>query len=392
VGVDSHMAVICTVKILLIEDNLAEARLLQEFLRPDKNNDFHLVHVKRLAEALQEINQNTYDVILLDLTLPDSQGLASLAALINYAPNLPVVVLTNTNDDELALEAVRSGAQDYLVKRLVKPEVLVRSLRHAIERKHALETLRAVNHTLEMKVQERTDELVKVQELSQSKSEFVSMLSHDIRNPLNTILLVAGLLQNSDDKLPKEKKLSHFQLMRSAIKNVAQLLDEVMFIGKADTGNLPCELIAIDLELFCHQLVQEMQLSLGEEHPTIIFSSYGEIGEVMCDESLLQHILGNLLSNAIKYSPPNSTVRFDLIAQEKTIIFRIQDEGYGIPEEDQHRLFQPFHRATNVGRIPGNGLGLAIVKKCVETHGGQITFHSRQGVGTTFTITLPLHR
>lgn len=95
----------------------------------------------------------------------------------------------------------------------------------------------------------------------------------------------------------------------------------------------------------------------------------------------------------LKYSPPNSTVRFDLIAQEKTIIFRIQDEGYGIPEEDQHRLFQPFHRATNVGRIPGNGLGLAIVKKCVETHGGRITFHSQVGgVGTTFTVTLPLHR
>ncbi|MBO3457874.1 hybrid sensor histidine kinase/response regulator [Aetokthonos hydrillicola Thurmond2011] len=386
------MAVICTVKILLIEDNLAEARLLQEFLIPAKTNDFHLVHVKRLAEALQEISHNTYDVVLLDLTLPDSQGLASLAALIRYAPNLPIVVLTNTNDDELALEAVRSGAQDYLVKRLVKPEVLIRSLRHAIERKQALEKLRAVNHTLEMRVQERTDELVKVQELSQSKSEFVSMLSHDIRNPLNTILLVAGLLQSSDDKLPKEKKLSHFQLMRSAIKNVAQLLDEVMFIGKADTGKLECELIAADLELFCHQIVQEMQLSLCEERPTIIFSSFGEIGEVMCDESLLQHILTNLLSNAIKYSPPNSTVRFDLIGQEKTIIFRIQDEGYGIPEEDQHRIFQPFHRATNVGRIPGTGLGLAIVKKCVETHGGNITVHSEVGVGTTFTVTLPLNR
>jgi signal transduction histidine kinase len=384
------MAVLCSVKILLIEDNLAEARLLQEFLRPAKSHDFSLVHVKRLAEAFQEISQNTYDVILLDLTLPDSQGLASLAALIKYAPNLPIVVLTNTNDDELALEAVRSGAQDYLVKRQVKAEVLIRSLRYAIERKQALETLRAVNHTLEMRVQERTDELVKVQELSQSKSEFVSMLSHDIRNPLNTILLVAGLLQNSDDKLPKEKKLSHFQLMRTAIKNVAQLLDEVMFIGKADTGKLQCELSPINLKVFCHQLVQEAQLSLGEEHLNIIFSSFGEIGEVMCDESLLRHILGNLLSNAIKYSPSDSTVRFDLIGHEKTVIFRIQDEGLGIPEEDQHRLFQPFHRATNVGRIPGTGLGLAIVKKCVEAHGGKIAVHSEVGVGTTFTVTIPL--
>jgi signal transduction histidine kinase len=384
------MAVTCSVKILLIEDSLAEARLLQEFLRPAKSNEFNLVHVKRLAEALQEISQNTYDLILLDLTLPDSQGLASLATLINYAPNLPIVVLTNTNDDELALEAVRWGAQDYLVKRQVKAEVLIRSLRHAIERKQALETLRAVNHTLEIRVQEQTDELVKVQELNQSKSEFVSMLSHDIRNPLNTILLVAGLLQNSDDKLSKEKKLSHFQLMRSAIKNVAQLLDEVMFIGKADAGKLSFEPVSIDLDSFCHQLVEEARLSIDEKHITIIFSSFCKIGEALFDENLLRHILGNLISNAIKYSPSNSTVRFDLIGQEKTVIFRIQDEGIGIPEEDQQQLFQPFHRATNVSGIPGNGLGLAIVRKCVETHGGKISVHSEVGVGTTFTVTLPL--
>ncbi len=375
---------------LVIEDSLAEARLLQEFLRPAKSNEFNLVHVKRLAEALQEISQNTYDLILLDLTLPDSQGLASLATLINYVPNLPIVVLTNTNDDELALEAVRWGAQDYLVKRQVKAEALIRSLRHAIERKQALETLRAVNHTLEIRVQEQTDELVKVQELNQSKSEFVSMLSHDIRNPLNTILLVAGLLQNSDDKLSKEKKLSHFQLMRSAIKNVAQLLDEVMFIGKADAGKLSFEPVSIDLDSFCHQLVEEARLNIDEKHITIIFSSFCKIGEALFDENLLRHILGNLISNAIKYSPSNSTVRFDLIGQEKTVIFRIQDEGIGIPEEDQQQLFQPFHRATNVSGIPGNGLGLAIVRKCVETHGGKISVHSEVGVGTTFTVTLPL--
>jgi signal transduction histidine kinase len=124
----------------------------------------------------------------------------------------------------------------------------------------------------------------------------------------------------NDDKLPKEKKLSHFQLMRSAIKTVAQLLDEVMFIGKADTGKLHCELSENNLELFCRQLVKEAQISLGEENITIIFSSFSVSSETLFDESLLQHILGNLLSNAIKYSPANSTVRFDLIGQDKVII------------------------------------------------------------------------
>ncbi|KAB8317596.1 hybrid sensor histidine kinase/response regulator [Tolypothrix campylonemoides VB511288] len=383
------MAASDSVKILLIEDNLAEARLLQEFLKQAKSHEFSLVHVKRLREALQELCKGTYDVILLDLTLPDSQGLASLAPLITQAPSLPIVVLTNTNDDELALEAVRRGAQDYLVKRQVNSDLLIRSLRYAIERKQVLETLRAVNEKLEIRVQERTAELVKVQEISQFKSEFVSMISHDIRSPLNTIQLIAGLLQNSGDKLPKEKKVSHFQLIRSAIKNMAQLLDEVSFIGRADSGKLYCEFHPLDLENFCRQLVEEAQVSTQQKRLTLIFTSVGEFGEALWDESLLRHILNNLLSNAIKYSSLGGTVRFQLIAQQKTVIFQIQDEGIGIPKEDQQQLFHPFHRASNVGKIPGTGLGLAIVKKCVETLNGEISVHSEVGVGTTFAVTLP---
>jgi signal transduction histidine kinase len=127
--------------------------------------------------------------------------------LINQAPSTPIIVLTNTNDEELAIEAVRQGAQDYLVKRQVNPDFLLRSVQYAIAREQVLEQLRTVDQALETRVEEKTAELVKAQELYQFKSEFVSMLSHDIRNPLNTILLAAGLLQNSDDKLTKEKKL-----------------------------------------------------------------------------------------------------------------------------------------------------------------------------------------
>ncbi|MDZ8133745.1 MAG: hybrid sensor histidine kinase/response regulator [Nostoc sp. DedQUE04] len=384
------MVVSYSVKILLIEDNLASARLLQEFLMQAQSQEFTLVHVMRLGEALQELSQCNYDVILLDLTLPDSQGLSSLPPLIDRAPSIPIVVLTNTNDEELAIEAVRQGAQDYLVKRQVNVDVLVRSLRYAIERKQVLESLRTVNETLQTRVEERTAELVKANELNQFKSEFVSMLSHDIRNPLNTILLAAGLLQNQDERLTKEKKQNHLQMIRSAIKNMAQLLDEVTFIGKADSGRLGFEVICLDLEAFCRQMVDEVRLIANDKHLTLVFASFGQLDEALWDESLLRHILGNLLSNAIKYSLPGGIVRFELIGQEKAVIFRVQDWGIGIPQENQKRLFQPFRRADNVGNIPGTGLGLAIAKKCVDAHGGEIVVNSQVGVGTTFTVTLPL--
>ncbi|GAB4233685.1 MAG: response regulator [Elainellaceae cyanobacterium] len=151
--------------VLLIEDNLAEARLLQEFLKGAIFNRFHVVHVQRLQESLGQLEAQPFHVILLDLTLPDSHGLASLDRLITSAPSIPIVVLTNTNDDELAVQAVRHGAQDYLVKRHVNQDILVRSLRYAIERKQASEALREANEVLEARVQERTAELAHANEL-----------------------------------------------------------------------------------------------------------------------------------------------------------------------------------------------------------------------------------
>ncbi|MGD1853337.1 MAG: response regulator [Leptolyngbyaceae cyanobacterium] len=148
-----------SIQVLLIEDSAADARLLQEFLRETLRDEFELTHVERLGKALQQLQAGGYDVILLDLTLPDSDGLSSLNTLLGQTPSTPVVVLTNTNNPELAVDAVRQGAQDYLIKRQMHPEVLVRSLHYAIERKQQAEALRTANGELEHRVQARTQEL-----------------------------------------------------------------------------------------------------------------------------------------------------------------------------------------------------------------------------------------
>lgn len=385
---------ISSVKILLIEDSLAEARLLQEHLKSAKFQQFRLVHVQRLAKAIEELEHDRdaphhFDVILLDLTLPDSQGLASLEPLMRQAPNLPIVVLTNTNDDALAIEAVRLGAQDYLVKRQVNSDLLARSLCYAIERKQAAKTLREVNEALALENQKRMAELLRVKELNQLKSEFVSTIAHDFRNPMNTILLCSGLLQTSGDRLTEEKKLKHFRLMQSAIKNMAQLLDEVSLMSQSDSGKLECQFRSIDLVEFCWQLVENFQLGLGEKHElTFVTEAKAIVG--LWDESLLHHILGNLLMNAIKYSPESRQVQFELIGEANQVIFRIRDWGIGIPPVALPKLFQPFYRASNVEEIPGTGLGLAIAKKCTEAHGGTISVESEVGTGTIFSVTLPL--
>jgi signal transduction histidine kinase len=384
-------------KILLIEDNLAEARLFQEFFKEIKSQEFDLVHVQKLQNGINKLNSEAYDLILLDLDLPDSHGLSSIPKLLDKDPNTAIIVLTNTNDTELAIEAVRQGAQDYLVKRQVKPDILVRSCKYAMERKRVLEQLRTINQKLETTVEERTTELLKAQEINHLKSEFVSMLSHDIRNPLNTILLAAGLLQKQNKELEKHNKelandgeINHLQLIRTAIKNVSALLDEALLIGQSDSGKLSYKPHILYLEELCYELVAEAQLSAKEKHLNLIFTSYKHHLEFLGDGTLLRQIVSNLLNNAIKYSIPGGTVLFELIKQEKTVILKFQDQGIGITEADQKQLFQPFHRGENVGTIPGTGLGLAIVKQCVAAHGGDITVNSQLGVGSIFTVNLPI--
>ena len=156
-----------SVKILLVEDNPVQARLLKEYLKGFKGTIFDLVWVQRLKEALTHLKEEDreFDLILLDLTLPDSQGLETLHPLINCSLNLPIVVLTNTNDHELAVEAVRQGAQDYLVKRQVNTEVLVRSIRYAIERKQSSAALRQAKEDLEIRVRQRTADLEQANQL-----------------------------------------------------------------------------------------------------------------------------------------------------------------------------------------------------------------------------------
>ena len=231
--------------------------------------------------------------------------------------------------------------------------------------------------------------LAKEKELSEIRTRFISMVSHDFRTPLSIIRSSANILESYFDRMDEERKASHFSKIQMQIDRMVALLNDVLTISQADAGKTPFNPVMLDLDQCCGKLADEFQSAPDMKH-TLVYTYSGEPIPALIDEKLLQQAIINLLTNAFKYSPPGSSVYWDLSFDKDNAIIRIQDNGIGIPEADLPHLFEPFHRAGNVGTTEGTGLGMAIVKRSVEAHGGMISCESQVGVGTTFTVRLPL--
>lgn len=229
--------------------------------------------------------------------------------------------------------------------------------------------------------------LEKARELNQLKTRFVAMTSHEFRTPLSTILSSSELLQHYGHKMPATECAALWKSIADSVRRMTSMLDDVLVIGRGDSGEFDLEIAPLDLKEFCDALVVEFRRTLPEKNQI----AYGAppAGSLPMDEKLLRHILVNLLSNAIKYSPAGGTIVFNVRTERDAITLVVGDEGIGIPQADLPRLFETFHRATNVGNISGTGLGLAIVKKSVDNLGGTIHVDSQEGRGTTFTVTIP---
>ncbi|MFN9466225.1 MAG: PAS domain S-box protein [Pseudanabaena sp.] len=255
-------------------------------------------------------------------------------------------------------------------------------------------TLRVMVNARDITERKRLDEiwlaLEREKELSALKTRFFSMASHEFRTPLSTALAAAQVLENSQQEWDNtEKRLRNLHRIQDSVRNMVQLLDDILTINRAETGKLAFNPKSLALEAYCRHFVEEMQLNAGNLHH-LTFSCQGKSQHVCLDEKLLQSMLSNLLSNAIKYSPQGGNISLSLQFQSGNLIIKVQDQGIGILMEDQKQLFEHFHRGKNVKTISGTGLGLVVVKKCVDLHQGNISIRSEVGRGTTCVINIPL--
>ncbi len=231
--------------------------------------------------------------------------------------------------------------------------------------------------------------LERERELNELKSNFVSLVSHEFRTPLEIIMSSTDNLDRYHERLPAEKRQQLLQSINKAVRRMAGMMEEVLVLGRLEADRVSFTPAPLDLTSLLQRICDEMESATNGRCPIQLQIS-GATALANGDESLLRYIFTNLLSNAVKYSASEATVEFVVSRENDTAICRVIDRGCGIPEADQKRLFQAFHRGSNVEQIPGTGLGLLIVQRCVELHGGEISFTSVEGQGTTFTVRLPL--
>ncbi|GAB1544421.1 hypothetical protein NUACC21_70970 [Scytonema sp. NUACC21] len=357
-------------RILIVEDERIVAKDISKRL---KNLGYVVVAaVSSGEEAIEKAAETRPDLVLMDIRLKGKMDGIKASEQIRAEFNIPVIFLTAYADEKTLQRAKVTEPFGYIVKPFDERE-LYAAIEVALRRRMSEEAVRVA--------------LNKEKELSELKSRFWSMVVHEFRRPMTSILASAQLLEHHSPELPEVKKREYLYLIQESVRAMENLLNDVLAVGKAEGGKLEFAPALLDLENFCQGLVEEMQFSADQSH-RIIFTNHDECTTACLDQKLLWHILSNLLSNAIKYSPQASNIYLELFCPNGEVIFQVKDTGIGIPREEQEYVFKPFHRGENVGKIPGTGLGLTLVKKCLDLHGGEITVQSEVGVGTTFTVKL----
>jgi signal transduction histidine kinase len=387
--------------VLIVDDTIYNIQLLSLMLI---RQGYKVYQATSGLEALDKVNEQLPDIILLDIRMPDINGYEVCTRLKSnpITKDIPIIFISSIEEPSEKVEAFSVGGVDYISKPFQLIEVLARIETHlrlcSLQKK-----LQEQNEQLQLSAEVLSRSLKHERELSQMKTDFISVVSHEFRTPLTTIQSASELLEYYE--WTKEEKVEQLHQIQSEVKHMTALMEDVLFLSRSNTNKAKINLTKFDLLSFISQFLRQMQRTFAQEYTlnsSIYISSSNTSIEnlhfqndlptliVKMDEKLLRQILTNLLTNAIKYSPQNKIVDFRLTVEQDQVVFVISDHGIGIPEEDLEHLFGAFHRGKNVGILPGTGLGLSIVKNCIDIHDGSISVESQLDIGTKFTVVLPI--
>ncbi len=365
-------------QVLLVADKPGDADLVRLRLLESKRK-FHVNCVTRLSDALACLEVETPSLVLLDPNLSDSHGAETIRRITQKAPNVPVVILSGHDDDELAMKAVRQGVQDYLVKGDVTCKHMERSIRYAVERK---ELMRALEITRQQKLE--------------LKDQFLSHVSHELRTPLTSIYQYVTLLLDGLAGPLAPNQTDHLKSVLKSVNQLHAMIRDLLQATRADSGKLRIEQRCIDIGSLIQQAMAMMRPTADESRVRLEVVLDQTIPLVYADPDRALEVLINLIDNAIKFTPADGsvTVKASIVETDRSAVYlSVTDSGRGIPSEGISQVFDRLYQDPNAidGNKSGLGLGLYIAKEIVIRHGGRMWVASELGAGSTFSFTLPLY-
>jgi signal transduction histidine kinase len=378
-----------TIRILLVEDNPGDARLIREMLNEPGSCKYDLTHLESMKKAVTHLVANAVDIVLLDLGLPDANGLGAVQQAHAVATAVPIVVMTGLDDELLAAQALHEGAQDYLIKGQVEPHAFLRSLRYAIERQR-----------MQAELIKASEELKKLDEM---KSNFISIAAHELRTPLTSIKNAVDLILTEKTGEITGNQEQFLLMAQRNINRLADLIGDLLNISKIESGKFELLLTKIDLK----KLIESVLITLGpladKKSLPLNLNYSADLPALSADVGKIEQVLINLINNSIKFTSTSGVITIDVHQMENVpnmpdgvlgyVEISVADTGMGIPEEHKTHLFEKFYQvegALSQKERGGSGLGLAISRGIIEAHGGKIWFESNEGKGSKFNFTLPI--
>jgi signal transduction histidine kinase len=360
-------------RVLLIEDDAVDADYLRELLSEIKSVEPELMLAGKLSAGLERLARENIDIVLLDLGLPDSIGIETFIRVHTPYPDIPIVVLTGLHDEELAISALRSGAQDYLVKGQTDSSLLLKSLLYAIERNRLFAELE--------------NNLREIRKLERERNNILSMFAHDIMNAIAPSIgfltrILSGRAQNPNADL---------ELIRDSLTDAEHLLANFIEFSKFEAQKYIPKPGPLEIDVVISRQIESARMKADEKNITIASEiSAKPLPQVAADEAMINRVVANLLDNAIKYTKPEGMVNVKVFNRDRDILVQVLDTGIGIPDDHITFIFDAFYRSTSDQR--GSGLGLSIARTIIEAHGGNIWAESVPGKGSSFSFTLPKRR
>lgn len=407
------------VSVLLIEDNPVDSALMGRILSVAANPSYNVECRGNMEQGLERLGGKDIDLVLLDLSLPDSEGFETFVRTHKQAPDVPIVVLTGYDDEDLALEALRRGAQDYLVKTEIDPKVLTRVIRYAVERKKIERQLKKANEELArdekvlvdmLKSLKRSNSELKMTQLQLIQAEKLEVVgrlaagvAHEVKNPLAMLRMGIDYFAKQTDKMD-DKGQFIVRSMIDAIRRADFVIKGMLDFASTQELQMSVENLAAVIEHSLFFVKHEL-----DRHQIVVAKNFhNPIDKIQISRNRIEQVFINIFTNAIRAVGENGQITIDvrkeklekaggIVGFRKDDIFapgdtvaviEITDSGPGIPEDIVNKIFDPFF--TTYRAQGGTGLGLSVVKSIIQMHHGYIEIHNAKGAGACVRLLLKM--